>query len=123
MSRRILIIEDNQDTTEMMSCVLAAAGHEISSTDSLVKALVELQTFRPNVILLDLSAGDLPLSEFASHCSPNMRTILVSASPQIEEVAQVMHLRFFLRKPFDPDALVKMVTEALISGEHAAVEA
>jgi DNA-binding response OmpR family regulator len=121
MSNRILIAEDNADTADLMRCVLAAANHETRSVGTLGEGLIELKTFKPNVILLDLSVCDLPLSEFAAHCTPNMRTILVSASPQIEEVAQVLHLRFFLRKPFDPDALLRMVNEALVSGEHAAV--
>jgi PAS domain S-box-containing protein len=57
--RRILVVDDNVDTTEMLSLLLAIHGHEARVAHSGHAALRVADETRPDVVLLDLGLPDL----------------------------------------------------------------
>lgn len=121
MSKRILIVEDDHDTVDLIKCVLESRGYSTRSATTAGEAVPALEQFQPHVILLDLSACDIAIADVAARTA-GIRIVLLSASGQIQDIARTLHLRFFLSKPFDPDALFEMVKSAIDSGENAAVQ-
>ncbi len=51
---RLLLAEDNQDTAETMAILLRKLGHEVEVVYDGSAALRAIQTFRPNVLLVDI---------------------------------------------------------------------
>ena len=52
---KILLVEDAADTRDLVVAVLEMNGHEIETAESGEQALDCLQSFRPDVILMDMS--------------------------------------------------------------------
>jgi len=53
--RRILLVDDNQATTTVFTMLFKRLGCEVASTNDGIKALDIAATFRPEIVLLDLS--------------------------------------------------------------------
>ena len=52
--RRILIVEDNPDSREMLRMLLELAGHEVHEAQDGPDGLAALERVRPDVALIDL---------------------------------------------------------------------
>ena len=52
--RRILVVEDDPDTQELLKTVLAQHGAEVTAADSCSSALAEIVRFKPDVIISDI---------------------------------------------------------------------
>ena len=55
----ILVVEDDADTLELATMVLAGAGHKVTPVDRGLDALAEVAKDRPDVILLDIKLPDM----------------------------------------------------------------
>jgi CheY-like chemotaxis protein len=55
---RILIVEDDQDSCEALARMLRRMGHEIECASSVGEALVKLDEWFPQCVLLDLMLPD-----------------------------------------------------------------
>ena len=53
-SRRVLIADDNQDGADSLALILRRFGHEVRTVYDGTNAVREAETFRPEVVLLDL---------------------------------------------------------------------
>ena len=53
--RRVLVIDDNRDSTDSMVTVLNLMGHEAEGAYSADEALARAEQFRPDLVLLDLN--------------------------------------------------------------------
>ena len=58
-TRQILVIEDDQDTADMMLNLLENVGFSTNFVDSGVTALERIATSPPDLILLDLALPDM----------------------------------------------------------------
>jgi CheY-like chemotaxis protein len=59
LGRRILVVDDNVDTTEMLSLLLEMHGHETHVAHSGRSAMRVANDVRPDVVLLDLGLPDM----------------------------------------------------------------
>jgi DNA-binding response OmpR family regulator len=57
---RILVVDDDPDTTQSMACVLGLWGHEAFTAHDGTAAVKVAAQFRPDVVLLDLALGSRP---------------------------------------------------------------
>jgi two-component system phosphate regulon response regulator PhoB len=118
MSKKILIIEDNEDILELMQFVLQGAGYEvIPSEDS--EPLSRLDVILPDLILLDNSLGDGTGSIFCKNLKADPATkhfpvVLVSANTELEEMTAASEANGFLAKPFNIDDLVAVARQYII---------
>src|SRR5689334_6074428 len=55
---RVLIVEDDQDSCEVLARMLRRKGHEIECAKSVGEALVKLEEWSPECVLLDLMLPD-----------------------------------------------------------------
>jgi CheY-like chemotaxis protein len=63
--RRILIVEDNRDSCEMLRVLLELAGHEVHEAHDGPDGLAALERVRPDVALIDLGLPGLDGYELA----------------------------------------------------------
>jgi CheY-like chemotaxis protein len=56
---RVLVVEDDADTTTLFSIALVRQGHEIRVVNCARDALAVAAEFRPNVILIDIGLPDM----------------------------------------------------------------
>ena len=113
MPRKIIIIEDDPDTLDIMSYILAEEGYEtITAKNS--QPLHEVHTLQPMLILLDnrLTAGSG--GEFCKKFKNDPATmhfpvVLVSANMGLEKIALESNADGYLKKPFDIADLIELV--------------
>ena len=57
--RRVLIVDDLRDSADTLAMVLQLAGHEVQTAYDGATALATAESFRPNVVLLDIGMPKL----------------------------------------------------------------
>jgi len=58
-SRRVLVVDDNQDGADSLAALLALDGHEILKSHDGLDAVAKAASFRPDVVLLDIGLPKL----------------------------------------------------------------
>jgi len=66
VARRILIVDDNQDSANDLRRLLERRGHEVQTVHDGLAALAVAQQFEPDVFLLDLGLPGLDGYQLAS---------------------------------------------------------
>ena len=57
--RRVLVVEDEPDLTELLTFNLLAGGYKVETASTGARALAEIDSFLPDVVLLDLMLPDM----------------------------------------------------------------
>jgi two-component system, OmpR family, phosphate regulon response regulator PhoB len=61
--RRVLVVEDEPDIRELLTINLTAAGFSVRAADNGTDGLAAVESFAPDVVLLDLMLPDIPGTE------------------------------------------------------------
>jgi CheY-like chemotaxis protein len=64
-ARRVLVVDDNQDSADMMQMALELRGHVVATAYDGRSALAVVEQFKPEVVLLDIGLPDLDGYELA----------------------------------------------------------
>jgi two-component sensor histidine kinase len=59
IGRRVLVVDDNQDAADSLAMILEMGGHDLRVVHDGRAALAVAQTFRPDVVLLDIGMPQL----------------------------------------------------------------
>ena len=113
MSGTVLIVEDEEHLAGLLSDVLQAAGYDVVLTTA-GRAAERVLEVVPSAIVMDYLMPGLNGEEVVNrirnvvpqHPPP---VILVTGLPNARELAERVGAKAYLRKPFDVDALVKLV--------------
>ena len=113
MARKIIIIEDDPDTLDIMSLILADEGYETIAADN-VKPLHEVHTHQPMLILMDNRlteglGGDFCKKFKNDPATRHFPVVLVSANMGLETIAVESDADGYLTKPFDIGDLIELV--------------
>ena len=105
MTKNILIIEDDRDTSEMLG-YLAELLNFNAVISFVALSVPEIQFLSPDLILLDHYfsgnlGGDLCLELKTTAQTKHIPVILMSAASNIGRVAKNSHADHFIAKPFD----------------------
>jgi CheY-like chemotaxis protein len=65
-SKRILLVDDNEDALEMMKEMLWSAGHEVRGATSGPSALEVVKDFQPDIAILDIGLPAMDGYELAA---------------------------------------------------------
>jgi signal transduction histidine kinase len=57
--RRVLVVDDNRDAADSLAEILELLGHEVATAYNGLRAVEEVQAFRPELVLLDLGMPGL----------------------------------------------------------------
>lgn len=130
LNARILVVDDDRDTLEIMRVILESHGAltEVASTAS--EGLAILSAIRPEVVLSDISLPDHDGYEFVRR----IRALPVEAGGETPAVAVTAHVyaahrerafdagfQAFLAKPINPATLVGCV-KAIVERARAHLE-
>jgi CheY-like chemotaxis protein/two-component sensor histidine kinase len=115
-SRRVLIVEDNADSREMLRVALEIAGHQVFVAEDGPRAVEEASTVRPDAVLLDLGLPGLDGYEVARRLrhapgGPEMLIVALSGYGREEDKERSRHSGFdvHLVKPVDPGAVERIL--------------
>ncbi len=64
-ARRVLVVDDNVDAADMLRALLEGLGHEVRAVHSGIEALALAETYKPDVVLLDLGMPGMSGHEVA----------------------------------------------------------
>jgi signal transduction histidine kinase/ActR/RegA family two-component response regulator len=117
---RLLIVDDNQDAAETLSELLRFEGHEVVIAHNGADALRILETYQPDVALLDIGLPDMSGHELARQLrrDPRTRAIRLIALTGFgrepdRERARDAGFADHLTKPVDIDALLESLHRQL----------
>lgn len=115
MSKRVLIVEDEQDVASLIAGVLDLEGYEprlaVGET-----AMDAMSDFHPHVVLLDLMMPVVDGFEVARrmNANPETRTIPIVVMTAMHDAASraaELGASHFLAKPFDIDELLERIEQ------------
>lgn len=116
-TRQILVVEDDENTAEMITALLGDAGYEIVAVHSGMRALDAVTTAPPDLILLDLNLPDTNGINVLRHVREHsfLPMIIISGHTQQQEKIAALEAGAddFLTKPFAPDELLARVKALL----------
>jgi CheY-like chemotaxis protein len=119
----VLLVEDDEDTREVLRLILEADGIEVAVAGDGLDALNRIQQLRqqdptaPSVIVLDYmmprcSGPQFRQRQLADPMIADVPVILVSAVSDLPARATLLQPFAVLQKPVDPDELTTVVREA-----------
>jgi DNA-binding response OmpR family regulator len=142
--KQILLVEDHEDSAEMMTIFLESEGYTVRWVNNAADALrifdadaagsgaavvaTDASTARPDLILLDLTLPDIDGIEVGRRLrqtAPQTPIIIMSAKSvqAVESAAQSIHAVGYVRKPFDTGKLMAGIASALAGREAKVGEA
>jgi DNA-binding response OmpR family regulator len=111
MDERILIIDDEHDTTSLLRRALMAHNYSVNEAENLRKGLDLYSNVNPDIVVLDVNLPDENGLQYANHFKRNENiVILISAdNDQLTNSYRDFGVDGFLRKPFTPNDLLAMI--------------
>jgi CheY-like chemotaxis protein len=115
VGKRILIIDDDFVTQEMMSTLLASSGYRVAAACNGQDAFERLNTYeKPDLILLDLK---MPVMDGSHFCQARQQdkalaaipVVILSGLPDVEKQAARLGAAGYLQKPVDIVTLLGML--------------
>lgn len=120
---RVLLVEDEPDARDLLTFTLRVSGAEVQAADSVQQALLDLQSFKPDVLLSDIglpveSGYDL-IEKIRALPSATSRIPAVAltafATEKDRQRALASGFQMHLSKPVEPRALIQAIDQ-LING-------
>ena len=116
MKKKILLIEDDADTADIVRIILEEEFH-VETNDS-VMPVDHIEAMRPDLIILDHRlrngfGGDLCQALKKTHSTSYIPILLMSAYYNTEEVAKTCGADQYIYKPFDIEHLRSSVASLI----------
>ena len=91
MSRKVLVVDDNLDSTMILRSILEGHGFAVAVAHSGAEALAQLEREVPDAILLDVMMPEMSGFEVlkrvkSAHATSNIPVIMVTAKMQDDDV-------------------------------------
>jgi FixJ family two-component response regulator len=117
----IAIVDDDQRLLESLENLLESAGHVVRAFSS-AQTLLDSNTV-PEIDCLITDIGmpgmdGFELQRLMSEKRPDLPVILITARHEVIELLQAKH-NWFFRKPFDGQALLAAIGDALTGKENS----
>jgi CheY-like chemotaxis protein len=116
----ILIIDDDRDQVSVLSQRLQRLGFDVLTANSGQMGLASAHQDRPHLILLDLRLPDMSglavcrrITDSAQTCGIPVIVVSAMEGPRILRDVRMAGAQYFLRKPYDPNALLVLIRSAL----------
>lgn len=120
MAQDILIVDDEPDIRELVAEILADEGYTCRIAATGEKALEEISTRQPSLLILDVWLGDpkydgLKILEQIKKTNTDLPIVMISGHGTIETAVNAIKLGAydFIEKPFKTDRLLLVVSRAL----------
>jgi|SRR5262249_26023929 len=120
MSKRILVVEDQEDNRRILRDMLGNAGYELIEAESGEEAVMAVEAQRPDLILMDIQLPIMDGYEAARRIksNPEMKAVPIIAVTSYalagdEAKALAAGCTAYITKPYSPRALLAKVREYL----------
>lgn len=117
---RILVVEDERDLNAAYQLILKRAGHTVDSALNGQDALKVAETFKPDLILLDLLMPIMGGLEFLKHYDldkkSNVKVLIftnMENSPEVNEAYNLGATRCIIKSWTAPQSLAKVIDDVL----------
>ena len=115
---KVLIVDDDPRMCDSLEALLSNKGNEIHKTNSGREAIEYLTKTAFDLILLDMVMPDINGQQVMNHInSQNLETMVIVLTGHVSIESAIESLRRgaydYLRKPFEPEELLKTVANAL----------
>jgi CheY-like chemotaxis protein len=118
MTKKILIVEDNQDCCELLVLLLRRTGYEAIGVHSGAEAIAYARNSHPDLIFMDLGLPDLDGIGTALAIKQNPDTCeipIVALSARLEDTWRAKALNagmtMYLAKPAAPQTIIRAVEQ------------
>jgi len=116
---RVLLVEDEPDARDLLTFTLRVSGAEVQAVDSAQQAMLDLQSFRPDVLLSDIglpieSGYDLieKIRALPTDISRIPAVALTAfATEKDRQRALASGFQIHLSKPVEPRALIEAIDQ------------
>ena len=122
-SRRVLVVDDNYDSAEMLSMLLTLSGHDVQLAHDGLDAVEAAASFQPHVVLLDIGLPRLNGYDAARRIrsQSGLQPVLVALTGwgQAEDRRKAADAGFdaHLLKPVDHDELTNLIAAVPAAGQ------
>ncbi len=114
---RILVIEDDEDVARLEQTVLERAGYEVRVTGSGAEGLELADTYKPDVVILDVGLPDISGLDVCTSLSNSNNAFILMVSGHSREQDILLGLGLgaddYITKPFSGNELVARVASFL----------
>lgn len=116
MSKKILIIDDNQDDAKMLKGVLKDEGFKVYVSNNGYDGLNEARKLKPDLVLLDLILPDIDGFDVCEEIRKDeslvhTKIIIISVKSDVEKVGKVLRVK---ADDYVVKALVEKIPDDLI---------
>ena len=118
--KTILIVDDDAAMVDVLSRRLRQQGFDTASADSGASGLAVARSVRPALIVLDLRLPDTDgftvcqqLVDCSATCDIPVIILSGMERPDIIRRSRAAGCNYFVRKPYDPNALLVLIFQAL----------
>jgi CheY-like chemotaxis protein len=120
--RRILVVDDDKDTLEMLRFILEQAGAQAIAVGSVAEAIESYRSSPPDLIVTDIGMPDYNgyalIALIRAHDKELGRTTPVIAltaytSPADEKTALAAGFQKYMSKPFEPGEIIEEICVSL----------
>ncbi|MFV8258494.1 ATP-binding protein [Bdellovibrio bacteriovorus] len=122
---RIMIVDDDADTRNLLSVVLKKAGANVVTADSAQKAFDLYQVFNPQILLSDISMPDIDGYSLLKMIrtlpgSENLWSVALTAHARPEEHERALAAGFHMHiaKPVQTSELINAISNLLATGDN-----
>lgn len=119
MNKRVLILDNDKDVLDILQEVFTSSGFDVKAIDESVNVFEEVNTYKPDVVLLDyilngINGGEICHQLKTNKATSNMPVVIVSAHNRVIQSLGNYGSDAFIAKPFDIDDLVQQVNSLLV---------
>ena len=112
---KVLIVDDELEVRQILQEFLAHRGYQVYAAESGPEALNALDTFKPDVVLLDVSMPEMDGVETLKRIvalQPTLPVIMVTANADVGITSKLLGLGAadYIPKPFDLEYLDQAVS-------------
>jgi len=116
MKKKILLIDDEEDLTEMLSYRLMAAGYDIDIANDGATGVKRTKEYKPDIIILDLMMPEMSGYEVADELRKDQElssipfiVFTAAVNKELEERVNHMGAADYITKPFEPEDLIEKI--------------
>ena len=117
MAKKVMVLEDQADLSELLQELLSFEGYEILRPKTFENLIEQMQTSRPDAVLMDVNLNGANGLELLSKMRTDEKlkdtyVVLSSGSDLLRESLR-RGANDFLMKPYMPDELVKLLNQKI----------
>ncbi|HEY4954381.1 MAG TPA: sigma-54 dependent transcriptional regulator [Gemmatimonadaceae bacterium] len=118
MSRRILVVDDEQGIRAALGQLLEYEGYDVRSVSNAADGIAEYQKWKPDLVFMDVKMGGMDGLEALKRLremDPAATVVMISGHATIRTAVEATQLGAYeiLEKPLDTDRILVMLRNAL----------